>query len=72
MSLNLKSFGSDFDVGELVSVSFRDGSGTMVTKTGVVMDYYRSNVYEPSSYQILVEGETRYVQFNRVRTWKTS
>ena len=69
MTTSLKHYGSDFEAGDLVAFSYRDYLGKVIEKHGVVMDYYRSNVYEPSTYQVLVEGEPLYVQSSKVRPW---
>lgn len=72
MTIDIKAYGAEFDVGDLVNILLRDDRGVLIPKIGVVMDYFSSNVYEPSCYQVLVDGEPQYIQSNKVRLWKNS
>ena len=69
---------AQFKAGELVQIRDRhsrlskESSDWSSHKVGIVIDYWPSNVYEPSSYDILIEGnirsyDTKYVYENEAR-----
>jgi hypothetical protein len=70
--------GANFKAGELVQIRERhaclskESSSYSPHKVGIVIDYWPSNVYEPSSYDILIDGnirsyDTKYVYENDAR-----
>lgn len=64
--MNLANMGATYDLGDLVKIRYNYGTNLVYSKysgdcvqwaTGVVVDYFPSNVYEPASYIVLYEGQ---------------
>lgn len=56
--------GSTFKKGQLVR--FNSHWFPDLITTGIVLNYWSSNVYEPASYEVLVEGEVRIFESKHI------
>ncbi len=71
MSRRLQSFckGDLVQVNE-VHISRRENKEITFSPIGVVLSYYDSNVYEPASCDVLVEGEVLHVSTRKINMIK--
>ena len=71
MSRRLQSFckGDLVQVNE-VYISRRENKEITFSPIGVVLSYYDSNVYEPASCDVLVEGEVLHVSTRKINMIK--
>jgi len=60
--------GTSFKKGDLVEIKTPAvlDRGTFTINTGVVVDYWPSNVYEKATYEVLVNGEVVHVDPRRI------